>query len=80
MPVRRAESLTTLRLQCRAPDSFADSRHQACLVSDIRTPTARRRQAAEASITAASAAMSISLPIRRSRASFISTNRNASPF
>lgn len=34
MPVRRAESLTTLRVQCRAPNSLADSRHQACLVSD----------------------------------------------
>lgn len=37
MPVRRAESLTTLRVQCRAPNSLADSRHQAWLVSDRRT-------------------------------------------
>lgn len=37
MPVRRAELLTTLRVQCRAPNSLADSRHQACLVSDRRT-------------------------------------------
>lgn len=37
MPVRRADSLTTLRVQCRAPNSLADSRHQACLVSNRRT-------------------------------------------
>lgn len=39
MPVRRADSLTTLRSQCRAPNSLADSRHQACLGSAIRTRT-----------------------------------------
>lgn len=46
MPVRRAESLTTLRVQRRAPNSLADSRHQACLVSDRRTRTPPGRQAA----------------------------------
>lgn len=42
MPVRGAESLTTLRVQCRAPNSLADSRHQ---VSDRGIRTARSRQA-----------------------------------
>lgn len=38
MPVRRAESLTTLRTQCHAPNRSADSRHQAYLVSDRSCP------------------------------------------
>ncbi len=37
MPTRRAESLTTLMVQCSIPISLADSRHQARLVSDRRT-------------------------------------------
>lgn len=37
MPERPAESLTTLKVKCHAPNTLADSRHQACLVSDRRT-------------------------------------------
>lgn len=40
MPVRRAESLMTLREQCRAANSLTDSRHQACLASDSARPAA----------------------------------------
>lgn len=71
MPVRHAKTLMTLRVQSRAPNTLADSRHGACLVSDRRTrtypplakplyklPTAR--PAPPALSAAALAAMSIS--------------------
>lgn len=48
MPVRRAESLMTLREQCRAPNSLADSRHQTCLASDRRA--FRGRQARDVTV------------------------------
>lgn len=72
MPVRQAESPTTLRVQCRTPNTLADSRHQACLASDRRTHEPRGREAGPraadmpsdslALSAAALAAMSISFP------------------
>lgn len=73
MPVRRAESPTTLMVQGRTPNSLADSRHQVCLVSDRRTRTYPQvakplyklpipRAAPSALSAAALAATSISLP------------------
>lgn len=43
MPARRGETPTMFEGACRAPNSFADSRHQARLVSDrrMRTPSGR---------------------------------------
>lgn len=68
MPVRRAESLMILRVQCRAPNSLTDSRHQVCLVSDSLMFTAcwndltyfSTSRPQNASITAATVATSIS--------------------
>lgn len=70
MPVRRAESLTTLMVQCRAPNSLAGSRHQACLVSVTQLclcpHTLSRDFTSRRVIIAASIVMSISYPIRHS--------------
>lgn len=41
MPESRGERSTILRSQCHAQNSFADSRHKVCLVSDGRTRTPR---------------------------------------
>lgn len=62
MPAQRDELLTTLREQCRAPNSLADSRHQARLVSDRR---ARTPVACQASPPASDMPSSNLLPVMR---------------
>lgn len=85
--MRRAESLTTLRVQCRAPNSLADSDIRR-FVSDRRTRTYPRvakplytlptaRPAPPALSVAVLAAMSISLPTHK-KFHYLSTDHKAS--